>query len=120
MLGSYGHFFIDPSGIYCNPPPLLAAKVESFPEPEDILPSEKSVSAYPNPTTGLLNIELTGFDIELTSTTEIFGNMGERIFYSDNLGQSAITVDLSDRPSGIYILRISNGDHTSIQKIVRH
>jgi hypothetical protein len=120
IAGSYGHFFIDPSGSYCNPPSMLSVEEESFIEPEEILTSEKSVRAYPNPTTGLLNIDLTGFDSEVSTITEVFGNMGERIFWSDNLGQSSITVDLSDRPSGIYILRISNGDHTSVQKIVRH
>ena len=76
--------------------------------------SELSVSAYPNPTTGMLQVSL-GRDVRGAVSLEIFDVTGKRVSQMNNLnGQSEIIVDLSSARAGLYfgVLKAENSAHS--------
>ena len=77
-----------------------------------------SVSMYPNPSTGLVNVEvvedITDFTIEVISTT------GQRVFVSEYTNDNAqVTLDLSSVADGMYyvILKDSQSGKSAKEKI---
>ena len=79
---------------------------------------EHDISIFPNPTHGLLMIEINHLDKVEKSSIEVFSLQGKRILYEDNI-KTQTQVDLSDYPAETYILKINLGDEQSVWKIVR-
>lgn len=77
-----------------------------------------TISTFPNPTTGLVNIQLT--DLE-TATTQIqvFNALGQIVLQKEVQEQTNIEIDLSNETSGLYILQIVNGDTQLSEKIIK-
>lgn len=73
-----------------------------------------SITVYPNPTTGTVNITSTINGVQLVSITNM---LGEVVFSKEiNLVDGyPFTVDINDEPTGIYLLRIGG----STQRIVK-
>ena len=74
---------------------------------------ENDVSVFPNPSTGIFTIEFS----EKISAIEIYNTLGEKIY------QSTITtlqseINLSNKPKGIYFLRIIAEDKIHTQKLI--
>lgn len=119
LAGSYGHFFIDPSGSYCNPPSLLSAEdrfiTDSFTEDNN----KRLVSMYPNPTIGTFTIDLSSIGAEVHTLVEVSGTRGEHIHVFDATGRTFHNVDLSGKSSGIYYVRVMSGDEIIIMKIIK-
>ncbi|MCB0635928.1 MAG: T9SS type A sorting domain-containing protein [Lewinella sp.] len=79
------------------------------------------LQAYPNPTNGLVTVDLTGY-LEQSATLEVLNAFGQRLM-EQPLGvieQATQTLDLHDRPAGVYLirLRLSNGEVEQV-KVVR-
>lgn len=90
--------------------PEHAANGESFVE-EMLL--DKNIRIHPNPTHGMLKIEIGSFESADNGTISIFNTSGIRIISLD-ITSSITDVDISAYPGGIYILRIIiNGMETS-------
>lgn len=77
-----------------------------------------SVNTFPNPTTGLVNIQLT--DVE-TATTQIqvFNALGQVILSKEVQEQNNIELDLSKETSGLYLIQIVNGNAKFSEKIIK-
>ncbi|MHB1278995.1 MAG: T9SS type A sorting domain-containing protein, partial [Bacteroidia bacterium] len=76
---------------------LFAAKVGN----------DKTVKIYPNPTKGQLNLD---FESTGTVEVEIFDVLGKKMRSFSHEGEHS-SMDLSDLPNGLYIIRISeNGE----------
>lgn len=73
------------------------------------LGSEQETSIYPNPTNGIVNIKSSNSK----NTTEIYNLLGEKIISTDNE-----RIDLSNFQKGVYIIRVSNSNGTSSQKLI--
>lgn len=71
------------------------------------------ISVFPNPTTGDLNILLDGSNNEI----RIFNLIGEEIV-SQRSSENSMNIDLSNYPSGIYLLQVDNGASKVFRKIV--
>jgi hypothetical protein len=56
---------------------------------------------YPNPTTGLIHLALTGEDLHI----EIYTMLGEKV-QAFQTGEASITIDLTNHPKGVYLIRI--------------
>lgn len=69
------------------------------------------VSIYPNPTSGLLNIEGNNNNLK----TIVFDMLGKEIMTQS----SSNSIDLSHLENGIYIMRISDGQNVSSQKVTK-
>lgn len=81
---------------------------------------EKALKVYPNPTTGILNIRL---DIEEQSQlmnislTDLMGNVISRVTGS-NIQQNIFSMDLSNRPAGMYLLNITIAGAKVIKQVI--
>ena len=73
--------------------------------------SHASVSVYPNPTNGIVNIE--GDDILSVEVIDITGRMVM-------IQESAGSIDMSQLPNGIYAIRTVTEAGTSLQKVTKH
>jgi len=76
-----------------------------------------SISVYPNPTNGILNINfenITG-SVNYTLTTI----EGRLIKQQQNLSVNTISIDISNESKGIYLLKVDNNTSTHVYKIVK-
>ncbi len=80
---------------------------------EDI--SQPQFSAFPNPTTGLVQFRFTQNEVQKLS---VFNIMGKQIIAKSGLSQNE-TIDLSDVESGIYIVSIQTDSGIFTKKIIR-
>lgn len=64
-----------------------------------------SVNVYPNPTNGLFNLQINGYQINQTANMQIFNLQGEEIVKMQ-LGAAQNEIDLSQFENGIYLLTI--------------
>lgn len=71
--------------------------------------------AFPNPTTGMLNLR---FEEHTNATVKVFNSNGQEVFVGTNAEANNQTVDLSNVPSGIYMLQVSSGDAINFEKII--
>ena len=86
-------------------------------EPET---AEKNISVYPNPSTGLVNLSLSGFNGKKTNLTVV--NVIGTVVYQEVLpiadGRINKTLDMSKSANGLYYIKLQADDYTEIRKIV--
>lgn len=76
------------------------------------------VLVYPNPTTGILEIELPKLKTNQISYLYLYTLTGNLVKQMEKL-QKRQSIDISDQPVGIYILRITSDDKTVLRKIIK-
>lgn len=75
------------------------------------------VRIYPNPTTGIVNIETgkgTGTKTEIT----VINSLGAEIYHRKNVDAAQFQIDLSNQVNGIYFLMINSNGQKTFKKIV--
>lgn len=96
--------------------------------PTGLITHDKSnfieINAFPNPSSnGIFFIEMESGRLTLESgKMEIYNVIGEKVFQSEiNLItiNTPMTVDLSEKPDGIYFMTIVTGDYKFYQKLVK-
>lgn len=79
-----------------------------------------SISLYPNPTKGDLNLDLKGY-LGQTVEIEIMTTSGQvvkrRVLDSNNQTEMFTTIDLNDVSQGLYLVLIKTGGETKIERI---
>jgi hypothetical protein len=65
---------------------------------------------YPNPNEGIFTMELMDANHKSGIRVEIFDMMGARVKQIELSGKRLYEFDLSDKPAGIYLLRVIKGD----------
>lgn len=75
------------------------------------------ITVFPNPTNGLFNVSLTPSFLTDNTRMEIFDLAGNLIQQS-NFNRSLVEVDLTDRESGFYFIRIQTGSAVLSERIV--
>ncbi len=73
---------------------------------------------YPNPVSSIMNIEIIGGSDDNTNTIEIrdlSGGLVKNALFND----ARYKIDMSDLPSGIYIVTIKNSEHITKKRIVK-
>ncbi len=113
------HGYITTNGIYCGmSAPTMVTVPTAVEPPLTEIPVSK-FKIYPNPTTGIFNIEYSGNDFDEGSQIEIYSMRGERI-QSEKLSNGRdFKVSIGGYPGGIYILRILSGEEVHIFRIVK-
>jgi YD repeat-containing protein len=91
----------------------LANKQKTF----DDLIGNRPVKIYPNPTKGLLKVEFP-FVEETSATLMVYSAQGALV-RSIQVTSTFTEIDLSNQPSGMYILRIGIGELSSEWKIIK-
>lgn len=71
-------------------------------------------SLYPNPSTGLLNINLS----QENSTVEVFDVLGNKVAGQKFNTSGTVQIDLSNQPQGVYFVQVTNGTQKSAQKVI--
>ncbi|MDP2175170.1 MAG: T9SS type A sorting domain-containing protein, partial [Bacteroidota bacterium] len=67
---------------------------------------EESINVYPNPSTGIVNIDLKGAMTQ-NATLEVFNAMGQKVLsqiYTDAVGK--FEIDLSGNAKGVYNIKL--------------
>ena len=72
---------------------------------------------YPNPTKGLVSVQLTDKTSADNSTLTVINPLGQTVF-TQQLIQTKTDVDLSNYPKGIYVLKVENDNHFSFHKLI--
>ena len=74
-------------------------------------------SVYPNPTNSILHIELNNSQTDLTY--QVFDLLGKQIISEILEPGSASKIDVSSWNSGLYLIKISNGDTTETKRFIK-
>ena len=91
----------------------IAAKQKSL----DDLIGNREVKIYPNPTKGLLRVEMPVIE-GLSATIKVFSMQGILIKQLE-INSISTEIDLSRQSPGIYIMRISIGELSSEWRIIK-
>jgi hypothetical protein len=83
--------------------------------------SYEPLKAYPNPTTGMVNIELRNLQ-NTPGEIRIMDALG-KLVYENTLSKNdqflnTLSVDLSDYPKGLYMITLRSGDKIGLSKIL--
>lgn len=85
-------------------------------EGEEVPAGLADVHIFPNPTRGMLSLDLGAAPISDT-TVEVFNMLGERVHVSRQRS-SRVSLDLGGKPAGIYIVRLNDGIHSQTRSLV--
>lgn len=99
-LTTPGYFCIDNISIQTNGD-------EGLYEKEDLL---SDVNVYPNPTSGIVNFEMNDYQY-----VEVYNTVGKMVMKSS----SNSTLDISNQPNGMYIVRFVGDGKSITRKIVK-
>jgi len=78
--------------------------------------SDFKYSIYPNPTSGSFNIE---FETESAINIEIMDYMG-KIILKEKVTGDRITLDISNQPSGVYLVKIISNGNIKVERIIKN
>jgi hypothetical protein len=121
--GAYFRAYIDETGTYCNPLTMLAAKDGEdnglVNTTSDAGKNRSLFSLYPNPTSGMLTVELKHAEPSAEVLIEVYSIVGERLSSTVVLGKSKHQIDLSGKTPGVYIVRLVHEGETGFKKIIK-
>jgi hypothetical protein len=89
---------------------------------EDEIPGimqQSFFKVYPNPTNGKFILELTGEPSDESVTMDIYGIWGEKVLSAGINGERKHEFSLSDRPAGIFFIRVISGEKAETVKIIK-
>lgn len=79
---------------------------------------KRAVSVFPNPSnTGSFNLEIHGANAKQAMSVEVTNMLGQRVYTGSAKDNFSNTVDLSTLTSGIYTLKVRNGQEYTQQQI---
>jgi len=77
------------------------------------------LKVYPNPTTGLVNVDLSYFYVEnKTYQLSIYNVLGEKL-QSFEVDAPTLTIRLQNHPKGIYLIEVSDGIDQHVIKLIK-
>ncbi len=98
-------------------PQSAKAAVDSFEEPQKEQLGELGISIYPNPTRGLLKVDFENLPDNEVVNLQVLDMNGRSLLGKTTTDNTEI--DLSDKPSGNYLLIILCGNKKSSWKIIK-
>ncbi len=67
---------------------------------------EEGITVYPNPSDGVFTIDTK----TILGEIEIYNVLGENVYQTEVKGNGSIVIDLHDKPGGIYLIRVRDGN----------
>lgn len=83
----------------------------------DDTPAVSNISVYPNPTEGPVNIDINGYDLERSGVI-VTDMAGRTVMQLTELSECNV-LDLSDNPTGVYLLKVRIGEKENVYKIIK-
>jgi len=116
-----GYLWARISDAYCSMPISLLASGDLIISEElpAIVQTESFFRVFPNPTAGIVNLQLYNVDEISRIIVEVYTIMGERVLQNILFGATTHMFDLSSMPKGIYIVRVLSGEQIGIEKVIR-
>lgn len=85
---------------------------------EDVV-NELKVTIYPNPTKGIMRIDVEGVELKPTSCIKIYSSGGALVRSVERLSTSNV-IDISSQLVGLYMMQIVlDSEHVSVWKIIK-
>ncbi len=117
--GSYLHGSITTTGTFCPRAPVMTG-YEAFDEEVAVnREASQKIIAYPNPTLSEVTLILPGKAGDPQAEISVYQGFGKLIERATASPGATVVIRLGDRPSGIYLIRVSNGQKSSAVKIIR-
>lgn len=91
---------------------------DTLPKPATEMLDGLQVKIYPNPTKGQLNVSLSGLADNETGTISIYALNGQLIL-KENASSSLTELNISEQPTGTYIMKIIVGKKSTTWKIIK-
>jgi hypothetical protein len=83
---------------------------------DSFIEDSNTISVYPNPVIALLNIKVK--EVHNGATLVLYNSLGEKV-QSQDLMNTLEVMSLERLPSGVYFLRITNGNTYTVKKIIK-
>lgn len=91
---------------------------DTLPKPVTEMLDNLEVNIYPNPTKGQLNVAVSGLADNESGTISIYNTQGQLIL-KENASSSLTELNISEQPTGTYIMKIIVGRKGSTWKIIK-
>jgi hypothetical protein len=119
--GGYLHGFITIDSSYCGTQnySMMKNMTGSIDEIRDANQETSFFKTYPNPTGGKFILELKGEIPAGIVTVEVYGLWGEKMSTRVLNGERQCELSLSDKPSGVYFVRVISGSRSGTAVIVK-
>ncbi|HMQ08008.1 MAG TPA: T9SS type A sorting domain-containing protein [Saprospiraceae bacterium] len=124
--GSSVHLYIDDTDTWCTPAQSLAYKeAGTLDIPAIPIMDQRSrdqnlfFTAYPNPTSGIITLELNPDEMATNAIIDIVNMRGERISTRELTGGHQWNLNLTHLPPGIYIIRVVRQKEMGFLRIVK-
>ncbi|NDW17682.1 T9SS C-terminal target domain-containing protein [Dysgonomonas sp. 216] len=95
-----------------------AQEQEAEPQTHTEKLAEFTAIIYPNPTEGLLKVELLNLPSETTAEIKVYDKAGKLLIQKPGISE-VVEIDLQEYVSGIYVMQITAGESTSNWKIIK-
>jgi hypothetical protein len=124
ISGGYMHGYITPAAC-CAVSPAAPGFADNgtalsfIDKPSGSMENPPFFKVYPNPTTGEFVLEITGDCTENLVNIEIFGMQGESVMRKIIPMERKYRFSLSDKPAGVYLIRVVSGNRSATAKIAR-
>ncbi len=79
---------------------------------------DKTINIFPNPTEGVLQVNITNLGLEDKGEIRIYGVNGAELMRINSV-KSNNTIDISDKPNGTYVMEVRFGDKRGVWKVVK-
>ena len=89
-----------------------------MPAPIDEVIAEQSIKIYPNPTEGMLAVEIINYSDEM-SIDFLLLNLSGSVIEQRSTSTAYSTFNISDHPNGVYLLRITINGESKTWKIIK-
>ncbi|MDP1622542.1 MAG: T9SS type A sorting domain-containing protein [Bacteroidales bacterium] len=115
MLGK-----IAPGGPYCGAKSSSLVSADAGGEEgKPVIVDKPNLKIYPNPTNGNFRMEFSGLQQGEAIRVDIYGMRGETVMSEMVKGETAHEFSLSDKPAGIYFIKVIAGEKFMTSKLVK-
>ncbi|MCK9423379.1 MAG: T9SS type A sorting domain-containing protein [Bacteroidales bacterium] len=119
LPGAHLRGYITTTSGYCGSQAPSIVTTETKETGITSLQSNRSIcKVYPNPTDGLIILDMNDGERAVKGSVSIYRITGERVMKKEVTPDFPITFDLSYQPPGIYVMQVINRDQTEFIKII--
>ncbi|MFZ4521273.1 MAG: choice-of-anchor V domain-containing protein [Bacteroidales bacterium] len=118
--GAYLHGYIADGGPYCGGAMASMVTIKTGAEElQEKMVNMSSFRIYPNPTTGIFNLEFTQDKTDVNAKVEVYDLQGGKILSTTVSGERKHSLSIEGKPFGCYFIRVISNDKAETVKIIK-